>query len=115
MAPTTTGPNPHAPDLPYFATAPFGLDYFDHPHVKYVSHANLRCSPATLFEIFENEESWTRWALGIVDVELQRFDGLFHDFQVFARLLPSARAALDDIAAFLARRADRPAESAGGG
>ena len=27
-APTPTGPNPHAPNLPYFATKPFGVDYF---------------------------------------------------------------------------------------
>lgn len=68
-APTPTGPNPHAPNLPYFATKPFGVDYFSRAAVKYTSHATLRCSPETLFEIFEDEKSWTRWALGIVDVE----------------------------------------------
>lgn len=69
MAPTPTGPNPHAPALPYFATEPFGLDYFDRAHVKYVSYADLKCTPAKLFEIFEDRMSWTRWAIGIVDVE----------------------------------------------
>ena len=43
------------------------------------------------------------WAAG-VEIELQRFEGLWHDFQTTAQTLRVAREALDDIAAFLARR-----------
>lgn len=66
---STTTANPHAPALPYFATTPFDLAYFANPPVKYVSHANLACSPATLWEILEDGPAWSKWALGIADVE----------------------------------------------
>ncbi len=44
------------------------------------------------------------WAAG-VEVELQQFPGMWHDFQTQARLLEVSRGALEDIAAFLRRRA----------
>jgi acetyl esterase/lipase len=43
------------------------------------------------------------WAAG-VEVELQRFEGMWHDFQGLAGRLRVAREALDDVAAFLKRR-----------
>lgn len=43
------------------------------------------------------------WAAG-VEVELQQFPGMWHDFQAQARLLSVSRGALQDIAAFLRRR-----------
>jgi monoterpene epsilon-lactone hydrolase len=43
------------------------------------------------------------WAAG-VEVELQRFDGMWHDFQGLAGRIRVAREALDDVAAFLKRR-----------
>ncbi len=61
--------NPHNPDLPYFETPPFGLDYFDDPPVKYVSEVELDVTPAQLFEIFEDEKSWPVWAKGIAKVD----------------------------------------------
>ena len=73
--------------------------------------AQLRTLPPTLVQVGSEEillDDSTRFAdrayAAGVDVELQRYDGLFHDFQLFALLLGSARAALDDIAAFLRRR-----------
>ncbi len=39
-----------------------------------------------------------------VDLELQRFEGQFHDFQTGAATLEAAREALEDVAAFLRRR-----------
>lgn len=39
-----------------------------------------------------------------VDVELQRFDGWWHDFQTLAGSLDGAREALEDVGAFLRRR-----------
>lgn len=39
-----------------------------------------------------------------VEVELQRFDGWWHDFQALAGPLDGAREALEDVAAFLRRR-----------
>ena len=49
------------------------------------------------------------WAAG-VEIELQRFEGLWHDFQTAAGSLRAARGALDDLTAFLGRRliADGP-------
>lgn len=43
------------------------------------------------------------WGAG-VEVELQRFEGWFHDFQSCAAFLRPAREALEDVSAFLARR-----------
>lgn len=43
------------------------------------------------------------WAGG-VEVELQRFEGWWHDFQTSAATLKASREAIEDIAAFLARR-----------
>jgi acetyl esterase/lipase len=87
--------------------------HLDDPRISPL-FADLHRLPPTLVQVGTDEivlDDSTRFAerasAAGVDVELQRFEGLFHDFQVFARLLPSARAALDDIAAFLARRLDR--------
>jgi monoterpene epsilon-lactone hydrolase len=43
------------------------------------------------------------WGAG-VEVELQRFEGWFHDFQSTAGTLRTAREALEDVSGFLARR-----------
>ena len=67
--------------------------------------------PPTLIQVGSEEillDDSTRfadraWAAG-VEVELQRFDGLWHDFQGFAGVLSASRGALDDLAAFLGRR-----------
>jgi acetyl esterase/lipase len=45
------------------------------------------------------------WAAG-AEVELQRFDGWWHDFQTSAAMLRPARDALVDVAGFLKRRLD---------
>lgn len=75
--------------------------------------AALRTLPPTLVQVGTEEillDDSTRFAdraaAAGVEVELQRFEGLFHDFQLFALLLGTARGALDDIAAFLRRRID---------
>ena len=47
------------------------------------------------------------WGAG-VEVELQRFEGWFHDFQSTAGVLRGAREALADVAAFLERRLETP-------
>jgi monoterpene epsilon-lactone hydrolase len=84
--------------------------HLDDPRISPL-FSDLRRLPPTLVQVGTDEillDDSTRFAdrasAAGVEVELQRFDGLFHDFQVFARLLPSARGALDDIAAFLNRR-----------
>ncbi|KAB2857549.1 MAG: alpha/beta hydrolase, partial [Bauldia sp.] len=83
--------------------------HLDDPRISPL-FADLRTLPPTLVQVSTDEillDDSTRFAdrayAAGVEVELQRFDGLFHDFQVFARLLPSARGALDDIVAFLRR------------
>lgn len=69
--------------------------------------------PPTLVQVGSDEillDDSTRfadraWAAGS-EVELQRFDGWWHDFQVLAGSLKPAREALEDVAAFLNRRLD---------
>ena len=73
--------------------------------------ADLRRLPPTLVQVGSDEillDDATRvadraWAAG-VEVELQRFEGWWHDFQAAAASLQGARDALDDVAGFLDRR-----------
>jgi acetyl esterase/lipase len=73
--------------------------------------ADLGTLPATLIQVGSDEIllddsirfSDRAWAAG-VEVELQRFDGRWHDFQAHAMTLRASRAALTDIASFLERR-----------
>ena len=73
--------------------------------------ADLRRLPPTLVQVGSDEillDDSTRFAdrayAAGVDVELQRFDGWWHDFQALAGSLDGAREALEDLAAFLRRR-----------
>lgn len=74
-------------------------------------YAALEGLPPTLIQVGEDEillDDSLRfadraWAAG-VEVELQRFPRLWHDFQLQAGLLPDSRAAVGDIGAFLRRR-----------
>jgi len=88
--------------------------HLDDPRISPL-FADLRTLPPTLVQVGTDEillDDSTRFAdrayAAGIDVELQRFDGLFHDFQLFARLLGSSRGALDDLAAFLRRRLAMP-------
>jgi monoterpene epsilon-lactone hydrolase len=74
-------------------------------------YADLHGLPPTLIQVGEDEillDDSLRfadraWGAG-VEVELQRFPGLWHDFQVEAALLRDAADAVGDIGAFLRRR-----------
>lgn len=73
--------------------------------------ADLRNLPPTLVQVGSDEillDDSTRFAdrayAAGVDIELQRFEGWWHDFQALAGSLHAARAALEDVAAFLKRR-----------
>lgn len=73
--------------------------------------ADLRNLPPTLVQVGSDEillDDSTRFAdrayAAGVDVELQRYEGWWHDFQALAGSLDGAREALEDIAAFLRRR-----------
>ncbi len=73
--------------------------------------ADLERLPPTLIQVGEDEillDDSVRfadraWAKG-VEVELQRFPHLWHDFQLQAGLIADSRAAVGDIGAFLRRR-----------
>ena len=72
---------------------------------------DLHGLPPTLVQVGSDEillDDSTRFAdrayASGVDVELQRFDGWWHDFQALAGSLRPAREALNDVAAFLSRR-----------
>jgi epsilon-lactone hydrolase len=73
--------------------------------------ADLGGLPPTLVQVGEDEillDDAVRfadraWAAG-VEVELQRFPGLWHDFQLHAALLEVSARAVGDIGAFLRRR-----------
>ena len=75
--------------------------------------ADLGALPPTLVQVGTDEillDDSTRfadraWAAG-AEVELQRFDGMFHDFQTAGSVLKVSRGALADVAAFLTRRFD---------
>jgi monoterpene epsilon-lactone hydrolase len=74
-------------------------------------YASLDGLPPTLIQVGEDEillDDSLRfadraWAAG-VQVELQRFPHLWHDFQIQAGLLAESKAAVGDIGAFLRRR-----------
>lgn len=73
--------------------------------------ADLRGLPPTLVQVGSDEillDDSTRFAdrayAAGVEVELKRFEGLWHDFQAEASMLAVAREAIDAIAAFVARR-----------
>ena len=73
--------------------------------------ADLRRLPPTLVQVGSDEillDDSTRFAdracAAGVEVELQRFEGWWHDFQALAGSLDGAREALEDVAAFLRRR-----------
>jgi monoterpene epsilon-lactone hydrolase len=76
-------------------------------------YADLSGLPPTLIQVGSDEIllddsvrfSDRLWAAG-VEVELQRFDGWWHEFQASAGLLRTAREAIIDIAGFLDRRLD---------
>lgn len=84
--------------------------------------ADLRGLPPTLVQVGSDEillDDSTRfadraWAAG-VEVELQRFEGLWHDFQLMAGTLEVAAGAVEDIAAFISRRLSVPEPVAVGG
>jgi acetyl esterase/lipase len=73
--------------------------------------AELATLPPTLIQVGSEEvllDDSVRfadraWAAG-VEVELQRFDGMWHDFQAQAGTLHVSRDALGDVAGFLGRR-----------
>jgi len=73
--------------------------------------ADLGTLPPTLIQVGSDEillDDSIRfadraWAAG-AEVELQRFDGWWHDFQSAAGTLEAARGALEDVAGFLKRR-----------
>lgn len=72
--------------------------------------ADLRTLPPTLVQVGTEEillDDSIRFAdrayAAGVDVELQRFEGFWHDFQFFAKVLIPSREALTDIDAFMRR------------
>lgn len=74
-------------------------------------YADLHGLPPTLIQVAEEEillDDSLRfadraWAAG-AEVELQRFPGFWHDFQLQADLIDDSRRAIEDIGAFLGRR-----------
>ena len=74
-------------------------------------YADLRRLPPTLVQVGSDEvllDDSTRfadraWAAG-VEVELQRFEGMWHDFQTAAMTLAISREAITAIGAFIRRR-----------
>lgn len=92
------------------ARAHAGALHRDDPRVSPL-FADLRGLPPTLVQVGSDEillDDSTRFAdradAAGVAVELQRFEGLWHDFQTEAGMLAAARGAIDDIAGFIARR-----------
>ncbi len=57
--------NPHNASQPYFACEPFDVDFYDSAPARYTTVVELPVSPAALFEIFDDPDSWPKWAPGI--------------------------------------------------
>ena len=68
-APIKARTEPRNPDKPWFACTPFGLDYFEHAPVRFENSVDLPLTPSELFEVFEEEASWSAWVPGITRVE----------------------------------------------
>ncbi len=60
---------PHDPDLPLIACQTVGRQWLTRAPVRYVSTVELPVSAAQLFAIFEDPDSWPKWAMGIGNVE----------------------------------------------
>jgi len=60
---------PHNREKPYYPCTTFDNDYYDQAPQRYVSTVELPCTPAQVFEVFEDPGSWPQWARpGIADV-----------------------------------------------
>lgn len=60
---------PRDPDLPFVPCRPFGIEWFAKAPVRFDNTVELPISKARLFEVFEDPDSWARWATGIGSVE----------------------------------------------
>jgi len=59
---------PHNPDLPFFPCGPSDASLYTDAPVRYVFTQELPVTPDTLFDIFEDPDTWAKWALGIARV-----------------------------------------------
>jgi hypothetical protein len=66
QAPAET--RPFNADKPFIACAPSSLSLFEDAKVLLVFSVEIPVSPDRLFEVFEDPESWPRWAQGIGEV-----------------------------------------------
>ena len=60
---------PHDSTLPFVPCVPVSLDFFETAPVRFRFSKELPVSPERLFAIFEDPDSWSRWATGIGGVE----------------------------------------------
>ena len=54
---------------PFIPCEPFEPSFFENAPQVYVNTVDLPCSAERLFAIFEDPDSWSRWATGIGEVE----------------------------------------------
>lgn len=66
-APTES--RPHDPELPYVVCEERGHALFTEAPYRYSNTVELPVSPEQLFAIFDDPDSWSRWATGIGGVE----------------------------------------------
>jgi len=60
---------PQDEGMPFIPCEPFDRSFFETAPQVYVNRVELPCTAAQLFEVFEDPDSWSRWALGIGEVE----------------------------------------------
>ncbi|MDP6935203.1 MAG: SRPBCC family protein, partial [Myxococcota bacterium] len=60
---------PRNPDKPFLPCEPTDQTLFDSARIRYCFTRTLPVSPQQLFDVFEDPESWPRWATGIGAVE----------------------------------------------
>ncbi len=52
-------------DLPFVVCGPSDMSHFQRAKVRWTFHQDLPVTPDRLFDIFEDPESWPKWATGI--------------------------------------------------
>ncbi len=61
--------NPYNPAKPYYECHRVGMELFEGASQRFSFEQVLQVSPAELFAIFEDPDSWPKWAYGLSHVE----------------------------------------------
>lgn len=60
---------PRDPGIPFFPCREIDAEFFETAPVRYVRRTRVEISAERLFGVFEDPNSWPKWAMGIGEVE----------------------------------------------